>query len=311
MKIGHAVSPARRKRKVYAGNGLSRSQQNTAILFLAPAMILIFIFLLYPFVLSIVYSFTNKMLVSRPGTIVKLVGFANYKRLSKDNVTVISFLNTLKYVVMAVPTIMILGTLLALLVNRRLKGVRFFRVLYFSPQVVTMTVVAVVWSFILSSRDAGLMNSFLGLFGIGTHKWLQDPKFALFSIAIMSIWQVVGLEMIIILGGLQYIPEGLYEASELDGCNSVQRFFYVTLPMLKNTMVYVLVSVTIDAFRLYTPIYVLTKGGPSNSTATVVYQIYQAGFVDKQQGFSSAISVIFFIIVLIISLLQNYLMRDK
>ncbi len=212
---------------------------------------------------------------------------------------------------MVVPAIIILGTLLAVFVNKPLKGVKTFRAIYFSPQIVTMTVVAVVWSFILSPNDTGIMNSLLSKFGIPAQSWLQDSRLALFSIAIMYIWQTLGMEMLIILGGLQYIPLEVYEAADLDGCSGVQRFVRITVPLLKNTMVYVMLSVTINTLKLFTQVYMLTNGGPKNATTSVIYQLYKVGFMNNQQGFSSAIAVVFFVIVLGISLLQNYLMRDK
>ena len=155
------------------------------------------------------------------------------------------------------------------------------------------------------------MNSLLSKFGIPAQSWLQDSRLALFSIAIMYIWQTLGMEMLIILGGLQYIPLEVYEAADLDGCSGVQRFFRITVPLLKNTMVYVMLSVTINTLKLFTQVYMLTNGGPKNATTSVIYQLYKVGFMNNQQGFSSAIAVVFFVIVLGISLLQNYLMRDK
>ena len=143
---------------------------------------------------------------------------------------------------MVVPTTILLGTLLAVFVNSKLRGVKIFRTIYFSPQVVTMTVVAVVWAFIFSSGESGLMNSVLQLFGLEPQRWLQDTQWAMFCIAVMYIWQSLGLQMLIVLGGLQYIPEELYEAAYLDGCNTFQKFWRITVPMLKNTLVYVLIS---------------------------------------------------------------------
>ena len=261
--------------------------------------------------MSFVYSFTDKMLVMRPGRNVEFVGLENFIKVFTNGTTRQSFINTGIYAVMVVPAVVVLGTILAVFVNRPLSGVKVFRAIYFSPQVVTMTVVAVVWSFIFSPGSTGIMNSFLGLFGVEPQTWLQDPDLALGCLAVMYVWQTLGLEMLIILGGLQYIPTELYEACMLDGCGAIKRFWFVTVPLLRNTMVYVLVSVTINTLKLFTQVYVLTNGGPSNSTVSVVYQLYKVGFLNNQQGYSSAIAVVFFLIVLAISLLQNYLMREK
>lgn len=291
--------------------GLLRDQARTAKLFCFPAMLFITLFIIIPFLLSIYYSFTNKMLVPRVGRETSFVGLQNYLKVFTNETTRRAFINTGVYALMVVPAIVVLGTILAVLVNRPIKSVKYFRAIYFSPQVVTMTVVAVVWSFIFSPGDSGLMNSILRSFGIAPQTWLQDSKWALFCIAVMYIWQSLGLEMVIILGGLQYISGELYEACDLDGCGPVQKFFYITVPLLKNTMVYVLLSVTINTLKLFTQVYVLTNGGPQDSTVSVVYQLYKVGFMNNQQGYSSAIAVVFFIIVLGISLLQNYLLRDK
>ena len=151
----------------------------------------------------------------------------------------------------------------------------------------------------------------MALFGVQPQRWLQDPDLAMPCIAIMSIWQCLGMQMIIILGGLQFIPEELYEASTIDGCSSIQQFFYVTIPMLKNTLVYVFISNTIYSLRLFTQVYVLTEGGPRGATTSLVYLMYQAGFTNNQVGYSSALAVVFFIIVLAISLIQNYLTEGE
>ena len=292
-------------------SGLRRDQARVAWLFSAPALILISLFILLPFLMSFVYSFTDKMLVMKPGRNVEFVGLENFIKVFTNGTTRQSFINTGIYAVMVVPAVVVLGTILAVFVNRPLSGVKVFRAIYFSPQVVTMTVVAVVWSFIFSPGSTGIMNSFLGLFGVEPQTWLQDPDLALGCLAVMYVWQTLGLEMLIILGGLQYIPTELYEACMLDGCGAIKRFWFVTVPLLRNTMVYVLVSVTINTLKLFTQVYVLTNGGPSNSTVSVVYQLYKVGFLNNQQGYSSAIAVVFFLIVLAISLLQNYLMREK
>ena len=296
------------KRKNYA---LQSDQRKAALILCAPSLLFICIFIILPFFMSVVYSFTNRMMVPKLGKAMEFIGFSNYVKLARSSTARQAFLNTGLYAVFVVPAIVIFGTILAVFVNKQMKGVKLFRALYFSPQVVTMTVVAVVWSFIFSPGQTGLLNSFLGIFGLPAQTWLQNPHWAMFCIAVMYIWQSLGLQMIIILGGLQYIPEELYEACHLDGCNSVQKFFYVTIPLLKNTMVYVLISVTINTLKLFTQVYVLTNGGPKNSTTSVVYFLYKAGFLNNQVGYASAIAVVFFLLVLVISLFQNYLVKEN
>ena len=283
----------------------------TGWLFSAPALIGVAIFMIVPFCMSVVYSCTNKMLVQKPGEPLQFTFLDNYIKLFTNDLAHQAFMNTLLYAVMVVPTTILLGTLLAVFVNSKLRGVKIFRTIYFSPQVVTMTVVAVVWSFIFSSSESGLMNSALQLFGLEPQRWLQDTHCAMFCIAVMYIWQSLGLQMLIVLGGLQYIPEELYEAAYLDGCNTFQKFWRITVPMLKNTLVYVLISTTINTLKLFTQVYVLTNGGPQNATTSVVYLLYKSGFINQQVGYSSAIAVVFFIIVFVISEIQNYIIGKE
>ena len=158
-----------------------------------------------------------------------------------------------------------------------------------------------------SSTADGLFNSILRVFGVPAQKWLQDTTLAMPSIAIMSIWQCVGMQMIIMLGGLQFIPEELYEAGTIDGANTWQQFVYITIPQLKNTLVYVFISNTIYSLKMFTQVYMLTQGGPAGSTTTLVYLMYQEGFTNNRVGYTSAMAVVFFLIVLVISLIQNKL----
>lgn len=292
--------------------GLRGGQTRTAWMFCTPALVPITLFIILPFCMSIIYSFTNRMLVQKAGKTVEFVGLKNFLKLFTNGTAQQAFLNTAVYALLVVPVIVVLGIMLTVLVNNSLKGVKLFRTIYFSPQIITMTVVAIVWSFIFSPGPDGLMNSALRLLGVQPQAWLQDSRWALFCIAVMYIWQSLGMEMLIILGGLQFISEDLYEAGRMDGCSSFQRFWYITVPMLKNTLVYVLISTTINTLKLFTQVYVLTNGGPKGSTTSVIYLLYKSGFVNNQLGYSSAIAVVFFLIVLLISLIQNRILgRDN
>ena len=286
---------------------LSRAQAKAAWGLSAPAIIIMFLFMILPFFMSVFYSFTDRRLVLNPNKPTKFVGWANYIKTFTNKTALQAFWNTFEYTIILVPVVLILATLLALLVNRKAKGVTFFRMIYFSPQVVTMTVVTVIWGFFFSSTSDGLFNSILGVFGIPAQKWLQDTGLAMPSIAIMSIWQCVGMQMIIMLGGLQFIPEELYEAGTIDGANTWQQFIYITIPQLKNTLVYVFISNTIYSLKMFTQVYMLTQGGPAGSTTTLVYLMYQEGFTNNRVGYTSAMAVVFFLIVLAISLIQNKL----
>ena len=178
------------------------------------ALVLMFVFMLLPFIMSIGYSFTDKMLVSGKDNTVNFVGFGNYIKLFTSETFRQACFNTVFYTVMIVPSILVLAVLLAVLINRKMKGIALFRMIYFSPQVVTMTVVAVVWAFIYSPGENGLLNSFLGLFGIEPQLWIKSPNQAMPSIAVMSIWQALGMQAVIVLGGGSNIFLQIYMRQE-------------------------------------------------------------------------------------------------
>ncbi len=290
-------------KKVRKGN-LSRSQAKAAWGLSAPALIIMFFFMILPFFMAVFYSFTNRQLVVSAKKPTTFVGLANYTKIFTNSTAANAFWCTFEYTIILVPAVLILATLLALLINRKAKGVTFFRTIYFSPQVVTMTVVTVIWRTFYSSGSDGLFNTILTAFGGQPQNWLQNANLAIPSIAVMSIWQCLGMQMIIMLGGLQFIPEELYEAGTIDGASSWQQFIYITVPQLKNTLVYVFISNTIYSLKLFTQIYMLDDRLPKKVTS-LVYLMYDAGFNDKRVGYASALAVVFFVMVLIISCVQN------
>jgi len=233
--------------------------------------------------------------------------------LSGDVVFTKSLINTFFFAFVVVPLQAGLGLLLALLVNQKIRGVNFFRTIYFIPVVVSMVVVALLWRFIYDGQN-GLLNTILGFFTLGAFEpvdWIGNTKTAMPAIIAMSIWQGVGFHMIIWLAGLQTIPGTLYEAAAVEGAGSVAQFRYVTWPGLRPTAVFVLVTITIAAFGLFTQIDVMTRGGPLDSTTTVIFQMVQRGYEKQNIAGGSAISVIFFIMVLFVALIQRYVTREK
>jgi multiple sugar transport system permease protein len=303
-----SVDQVRIAKSSQSKNRIADGQTAAAWILGAPALILLLIFIVIPFIMSVGYSFTNKMLVPNIFNPLRWVGLENYFRVFTDNLTRLSFVNTAKFTILTVAITVVLATVMAVFVNKAIRGIGVYRFIYFSPQVVSTTVVAVIWSFIFSPSDNGLLNSFFGLIGLQKEIWLKDPKLALNCIAVMSIWQTLGMQMLIILGGLQFIPHEIYEAATVDGCTNLQKFLYITVPMLKNTLTFVLITNTIASLKLFTQVYVLTDGGPQNSTTSLVYLMYNVGFTQNQVGYASAIAVVFFMIVLVISLLQNKLL---
>lgn len=288
-------------------------QVKTAWLMSAPALVILFVFLVIPFFSAFAYSFTNRMLLMNPNNPVKFIGLTNYIRLFGDEEFFKALGNNLIFVLAVVPLQTSLALLMAVLINSKLKGINLFRTIFFSPVVITMVVVSIVWALIFTPTADGYLNSLLSGLTFGLFQpsqWLHSENSSMISIMILSIWQGVGFQMIIFLAGLQYIPEELYEAADVDGASEIQKFFRVTIPQLKNTTIFVVISTTIFAFKLFTQVMVLTEGGPKSSTTTMVYMLYREGFVKKKVGYSSAIAVVFFLIVLCISMLQNKVIKE-
>lgn len=233
--------------------------------------------------------------------------------LAKDPIFYQSLINTFLFALMVVPLQSGTALGLALLVNKGLKATNFFRTVYFAPVVTSMVVVSIVWTF-LYHTESGLINEYLRFvsFGlVGPIDWLGDKNWAMPSIVIMSSWQGAGVQMLIFLAGLQGIPKVLYEAASIDGANAWQKFRYITLPGLKNTMVFIVISTTIAAFGLFTQVDVMTSGGPQGSTTTVMYHLVQKGFREMDTAYGSTISVIYFLIILSIAMLQKHLFDKK
>ena len=231
--------------------------------------------------------------------------------LARDPTFLRALINTFVFVLVIVPGQGGLALVMALLVNQRLRGRYVFRTIYFSPVVTSMAVLAIVWTF-LYNPDQGLINRFLSVITFGRFQpdWLVSAESALLAIIILSAWQAAGFQMVIFLAGLQGIPQALYEAAQIDGGNTWQQFRHVTIPQLRNTTIFVIISTTILAFRLFTQVDVMTKGGPQDSTVTVVYHAVDTGFRQQKIGYGSAVTVLFFIIVVTIALIQRALLKS-
>jgi multiple sugar transport system permease protein len=293
-----------RRRGVRRGEGL------TGALMVGPAMTLIVLFLVVPVGLAFVLAFTNARLISpRPA---EFVGLDNFVTLLRDPVFLRSLLNTTLFALAVVPLQAGFGLVLAMLVNAKVRGSNFFRTVYFLPVVTSMVVVSLLWRFMY--EPDGLLNQILQAVTFGAFTpvdWLNNPRTALPAIIFMSIWQGVGFHMVIWLAGLQTIPADLYEAAGIDGAAGWKRFWYITWPSLAATRTLVLITITISALSLFTQVSVMTQGGPLNSTSTVVFQAVRTGYERLQTGYASAISLVFFVLVLLVSAVQRYLTREK
>lgn len=279
-------------------------------LMLAPACLLVAAFLLLPFLMSFPISLTNQRLIPRP---VKFVGLRNYIEVLTDPVFWQALWNVTRFTAMVVPVQCGFALVMALLINQKLPYRNFFRGALFLPAITSMTVVCVIWG-TLFQFPTGPLNQILSFvtFGLaGPVDWLGDPKTSMFAIVLLSAWQAFGFQMVVYLAGLQSIPGDLYEAAQLDGAKKWNQFRYVTWPGLRQTNIFVIIITTIQAFKLFTQINILTQGGPRDSTNTVVQYMYNVGFVGQKLGLASAVAVILFVIVLMISLLQRYFLKDR
>lgn len=236
-----------------------------------------------------------------------------YALIAKDPDFYRAMLNTTLYVIIIVPVIMVVSLLLALLVNQKIKGVGIFRVIYFIPTITSISVTSVVWMF-LYNPDQGLINMLLRRISFdifGYSPWLHSANTALGAIILYTVWQASGLFMVIFLGGLQDIPDHLYEAAQIDGANMFQSLFYITIPQLKNTITYVVITSTILGFRLFTQVDVMTKGGPQESTLTIILHTVNEGFRNQRIGYASAMSIVFFIVILAITFIQRRIYKSE
>lgn len=278
-----------------------KSERKAAYLFIIPAVVLLAAFLLYPALQTVRYAFTDYNIM-RPDRI-KFCGFNNFIELFQDKDFWIAVKNTLHFTILVVPFQTVLALALALLISSRRKGVSIFRAAYFSPQVTSMVVVAILWTVLYNSNpNSGLLNALLVNLGMEPCGFLNDPKSAMNSIVFMSAWQGAGYQMMIFLAGLQGIPKDQYEAASIDGAGKIKSFLYVTLPGLKNVISYVIMITVIQAMKLFTQPYVMTKGGPQNATRTLVYYVYEQGFQKRNFGYACAVAAVFFVIVISLSI---------
>ena len=240
----------------------------------------------------------------------KFVGLANYVKMTKDPLFWQSLRNTAVYsggkVLLEVP----FALLLALLSQRAIKGIGILRTAVFSPTVTAMSTISVIWNMMYHPQN-GLFNSILSGVGIAPQPFTTSPSQAMASILMMSVWKDVGTSMLILLSGLQAIPQEFYEAASIDGAGPWEQARHITLPLLRRTLLYATVLVTVFSFKVFTPIYVMTKGGPVGMTRTTVYYVYEVGFQYMQMGYASAISVVLMAIMVIVAVLQNRLLRTE
>jgi ABC-type sugar transport system permease subunit/ABC-type glycerol-3-phosphate transport system substrate-binding protein len=282
--------------------GISR---HAGWLFLTPALTILSVFLFLPVIISFIISLTNWNIYSvNDLNSLTFTGFSNYSKLLSDPIFWISLKNTLVFSFVGVPLNIILALITAVILNQQcIKFKAFFRIGFFIPVITTMVAVAVVWRW-LYNPDFGIFNWLLSLVGMSPQNWLTNPDLAIWSLIVMGVWKGFGYNMIIFIAALQSISESLYEAAEIDGATKIQQFFYITLPMLKKTTVFITIMTTIGYLQFFAEPYIMTKGGPLNSTMSVVLYMYNHGFKFYNLGYASAIAYALFGIIFIFTLFQ-------
>lgn len=278
----------------------TRSSRYLPYLFIFPNVFIYLIFVLIPVIWVLYLSFTNYTLMN-PG---EWIGLKNYSRIIQDSIFLRAIRNTLFFWICTVIPTMALGMFIAQFLNLKIRFIAAFRASIYLPGVISSVAVAMTWLWLLDPMK-GPVNVFLTSIGMTGENWLQDPKTALGSIIIIGIWTGIGYAMIIYLAGLQGIPEHLYEAAKMDGANTVQQFIAITLPLLRPITFFLFITSTIRSFQIFDLVYILTSGGPANSTTTLVNEIVKMSFSEYRMGYASTMAMVLLIITLIVTLI-NY-----
>ncbi|HZA12713.1 sugar ABC transporter permease [Mycobacterium sp.] len=276
-------------------------------LFVAPNLAAIAVFMVFPLGFSLYMSFQKWDLFTAP----KFVGVANFRHLvTADPLFVIAVRNTVIFSVGTLVPTVVISLVVAATLNRKLKGIGVFRTVLFMPLAVSAVVIAVVWQFVFNTNN-GLLNIMLGWIGIGPVPWLTDPKWAMVSLCLVSIWKSVPFATVILLAAMQGVPESLYEAARIDGAGEMRRFFSITVPLIRGALSFVVVISIINAFQAFDQVYVLTggHGGPETGTYVLGIMLFQNAFAFLDFGYASALAWVMFAILLVLTVLQLRLAR--
>jgi multiple sugar transport system permease protein len=299
VKVGGAVAPPRATLSSWL-TGM-RAERYIGYVFIAPWLIAFLCFELIPTLAAFFYSLTDWSIVGGAS----FIGFANYiEMFTRDRLFLKSVENTLYYVALSVPLTVTVGFLLALLLNAKVRGQGFFRTMFYLPALIPSVAGAVVWIWIFDTNN-GILNFFLGLVGMEPIRWLSSPQWSKLALVIMSLWSI-GAGMVIYLAGLQNIPQEMYEAAEVDGASPLRKLIHITVPLMTPTIFFNLVLGIINSFQVFNSAFIITGGGPVNSTLFYMLHIYENAFTHWRMGYASALSVVLFIFVLSLTAVVNY-----
>jgi multiple sugar transport system permease protein len=285
---------------------LKSEELRAAYLLILPATLGLLIFSIYPIVVTVRTSFYD---VSTLAMQYNPVGFENYLRALQDPVFLISIRNTIFYTAGVVALQVTIALLLAILLNSVFPAVGLFRTAFFLPSVTSLVVVSTIWKIMLHS-DVGIINNFLRLLNLPAQPWLTSPDLAMWSIIMIGVWKEVGFSMLVLLGGLNIIPSHFYEAAAIDGASPWVSFWKITLPLMRRSLLFVTVLATVNAIKVFIPVYMVTLGGPADSTKTLVYYIYLSVFNYFRLGYGAALSIILLLIATGIIITQFIVLRS-
>lgn len=268
-------------------------------LFLLPAGVILMVFFFIPFFQTIVLSFQDYSSNIYEPT---WVGLQNYFKLFQSPIFYKVLWNTFLYLFLAVPILAVVPLILAIMLNNKIKGITVYKILIYLPVIVSIVVAAIAFKWLYAEQ--GILNYFVGIFGINPIGWLTDTQYALISVVIVTIWKGIGYYMMIYLAGLMSVPKELYEACDIDGASEIKKHLTVTIPHIMPTIALVSTISAISAMKVFAEIYVMTKGGPLNSSKTIVYYLYERAFENLDLGYASAMAAVLLIIVMIFSLIN-------
>ena len=302
------IKISRQQPKVKKRFNLAKREEQTGWFFIAPMLLGFTIFTFGPILASLAISFTNWDLLQTP----KFIGLNNYINMFKDESFRQCISNTLYFVVTMVPVILIVSLGLAIILNQNIKGKGFFRAAFYFPSVVSTVAISMVWLWVFSPSNSGLLNTLLRYLGVmNTPDWLGNIATVKPSLVAMRMWQSAGYYMIIFLAGLQTIPGELYEVADIDGASKWEKLRYITIPMLSPVTFFVTIMLMLAAFNIFEAIYVMTEGGPAGATNTIMYYIYHNGFKLYKMGYASALAWVLFLMLVILTIIQFKLRKEE